>query len=275
MLIDSFLYYSEPTMCELRLRYLAPHVDTFVVVEADRSFTMQPHPAEFEKVYSKLPEHIQNKIVYDYIHIDEDDVPDTSLKAQGRFVEIKSRQRAHQLVLEKSNTGLIAFSDVDEIWDARYIKDAKRMIKHAGKMCWVQQYRVCFIDWVGKYGGWPGTKMTNVENLPEDIMHFYVSTNKSWGNYTEFLHQGWHLTIMGDQASKTKQISAKRETPGWESKVGKTSDEISETVWTQGWNTVVKKTKMKAYKHGVDALDPALVEIAKQFPDLWSGKINP
>jgi hypothetical protein len=32
---------------------------------------------------------------------------------------------------------------------------------------------------------------------------------------------------------------------------------------------------MKAENVGVDALDPVLVNIAKQYPDLWSNGINP
>ena len=80
---------------------------------------------------------------------------------------------------------------------------------------------------------------------------------------------------MGNQLSKTTQISAKRETPGWEEKVGKNSEQISQAVWNNGWNTVVKKAKMKAYNAGVDNLDPAMVRIAKTLPELWSNGLDP
>ena len=276
MLIDSFLYYSEPAICALRMQYLEPYVDRFVVVEADRSFTMQPHESEFPNVIKQMPKRVQKKTVYEYVHIDESAINHLPLKDQGRYVEIICRQRSKELILEQSSNGIVAMSDVDEIWDTRYLNKALEMIEQSNKMCWVQEYRVCFIDWVGKLGGWPGTKMGKLETFAqEEVMQFYCSTNKSWGCYSEFLEHGWHLTIMGNQLSKTTQISAKRETPGWEEKVGKNSEQISPAVWSNGWNTVVKKAKMKAYNAGVDNLDPAMVRIAKTLPELWSNGLDP
>lgn len=275
MLIDSFLFYSEPVMLKLRLEYLAPHVNKFVIVEADHSFTLQPHPAEFDAVYRDMPADIRQKIVYEYLRVDTAPIIDADGKSQGRHVEREARTRSRELIEQVSATGIVAMNDIDEIWDVRKLDQALAMIDRSGKMCWKQEYRVCFIDWVGRLQGWPGTKMGRVEELPEDIMHFYCSKNKSWGVFSEILEGGWHLTIMGDAASKGKQISAKREGPGWEQKIGKTSQQIADTVFANGWNTVVKKSKMKADKVGVDGLDPRLVALARAQPQLWSGPINP
>lgn len=275
MFIDTFLFYSEPILLRLRVEYLSRYVNKFVVVEADHSFTLQPHASEFDKVYQDLPADIRKKIVYEYLRIDTDPIIDSDGKTQGRHVEREARTRSRQLVEQISHTGIIAMNDIDEFWDPRLLDQAMAMIDKSGKMCWKQEYRVCFIDWVGRLQGWPGTKMGRIEDLPEDVMNFYCSKNKSWSVFPEILEGGWHLTIMGDAASKTKQISAKREGPGWEQKIGKTSQQIAATVFANGWNTVVKKSKMKADKVGVDALDPQLVTLARKEPALWSGKINP
>jgi hypothetical protein len=275
MLIDSFLFYTEPVLARMRLEYYADVIDRFVIVEADRSFTMQPHPAEFDAVYRDLPGHIRRKITYDYIEIDPTPVQDADGKSQGRHVEREARQHSHRLIRDIATQGILAMNDVDEFWDRRMLSEAMRMIDRAGKMCWRQEYRVCFIDWVGRLQGWPGSKMGRIEELPDDIMEFYCSKNKSWGVFSEILTGGWHLTIMGDESSKARQISAKREGPGWEQKIGKTSHEISSTVFANGWNTVVKKSKMRADKLGVENLDPDLVNIAQQHPVLWSGEIHP
>lgn len=275
MFIDSFLFYTEPVLARMRLEYYADVVDRFVIVEADRSFTMQPHAAEFDAVYRDLPDDIKRKVVYEYIQIDPEPVKDADSKSQGRHVERESRQHSHRLIKDITTTGVLAMNDVDEFWDRRLLPQALAMIDRAGKMCWRQEYRVCFIDWVGRLQGWPGTKMGLIESLPDNIMEFYCSKNKSWSVFAEILTGGWHLTIMGDAASKGKQISAKREGPGWEQKIGKSSQEISNTVFANGWNTVVKKSKMKADKVGVKAIDPNLVDIAQRYPVLWSGSITP
>ena len=275
MLIDSFLFYTEPVLARLRLEYYADLVDRFVIVEADHSFTMQPHAAEFDAVYRDLPADIKKRIVYEYIRIDPEPIRDADGKSQGRHVERESRQRSHELIKEITSTGVLAMNDVDEFWDRRLLPTALNMIDRAGKMCWRQEYRVCFIDWVGRLQGWPGTKMGRIEHLPPDIMEFYCSKNKSWGVFSEILTGGWHLTIMGDESSKARQISAKREGPGWEQKIGKTSAEISGTVFANGWNTVVKKSKMRADKVGVADIDSDLVDLARAYPVLWSGNIRP
>lgn len=275
MLIDSFLFYTEPVLAEMRMRYYHQVVDRFVVVEADHSFTMQPHAAEFPAVYRALPDDIRRKVVYEYLPIDPTPIINSDGKSQGRHVERMARTRSAEIFRDLDPQGILTMNDVDEFWDLRRLPEALATVERTGRLCWVQQYRVCFIDWVGRLNGWPGTKMGRIDQLPEDIMEFYCSKNKSWGSFPDLIEAGWHLTIMGDEASKARQISAKREGPGWEQKIGKTSCEISSTVFANGWNTVVKKSKMRADKVGVDQIDPDLINIAQEFPVLWSGSITP
>lgn len=276
MIIDSFLYYNETDLFLTRIQYLAPWVEHFVIVEADHSFTMQPHAKHFDTVFDKLSPELQQKIVYDYVKIDTTGFNELDLKNQGRAVERQSRSRALELVqgLNRPDS-VVAFSDGDEFWDPRLLPQAIELIDQHKKMCWHQEYRVCFLEWKGRYGFWPGTKMTRVKDLPNDVMTFYVSRNKSMGEFPAHVVGGWHLTIMGNLTSKTAQISAKRETPSWEQKVNRSSQGIADAIFANSWNQVVKKGKMKAENVGTDALDPVLVNIAKQYPDLWSNGIKP
>lgn len=276
MIIDSFLYYNETDLFLSRIEYLAPWVEHFVIVEADHSFTMQPHAKHFDCVFNQLSPELQQKIVYDYVKIDKTGFEELDLKNQGRAVERQSRSRALELVLALNKPdSVVAFSDGDEFWDPRLLPQAIDLIDKHKRMCWHQEYRVCFVDWKGRYGFWPGTKMTRVKDLPEDVMLFYVSRNKSMGEFPEHVVGGWHLTIMGNLNTKLEQISAKRETPSWEQKVNRTSKGIADAVFDNSWNQVVKKGKMKAEKIGTMNLDPELVKITQKYPDLWSGNINP
>ena len=82
MIIDSLLYYNETDLFLTRIQYLAPWVEHFVVVEADHSFTMQPHAKHFDHVFDKLSPELQQKIVYDYVKIDTSEFDQLDLKNQ-------------------------------------------------------------------------------------------------------------------------------------------------------------------------------------------------
>ena len=49
MLVDSFLFFQELDLLEIRLEYLYPIVDKFIIVEARQSFTGQIKGFIFEK----------------------------------------------------------------------------------------------------------------------------------------------------------------------------------------------------------------------------------
>ena len=51
MLIDSFLFFQEYDLLEIRLKYLYDHVDLFIIVESLQSFNGQEKKFNFEKKY--------------------------------------------------------------------------------------------------------------------------------------------------------------------------------------------------------------------------------
>lgn len=283
-MIDSFLYFNEEELLFLRLEYLAPHVDKFVIVETDTTFSLLHHPKHFDKVYGRIPKDIQAKIVYHYLEIDKSkltfdgkDFDHPDFKNNSRYVEQQMRNSLADVIKKTSNTGWMAMSDLDEIWDARYLDQAKQISDRYGKMFWSQDSRVAFIDWRPWVGRWPGTKMTRIETMPDPIQILYPSKNKTWGAFGDAkLEAGWHFTTMGNQQMKMEQIAAKRESPSWRTKLNKTYEQLSSAMFTNQYNTIVKKSKMKAIKLPEnEGLDPSLYTIAKKYNCLWSGKINP
>jgi beta-1,4-mannosyl-glycoprotein beta-1,4-N-acetylglucosaminyltransferase len=275
-MIDSFLYFNETDLLRVRLEYLNPHVDKFVIVETDTTFSLQHHPAQFDKIYSTLPEDIRNKIVYQYLEIDKStldysgntDNPD--FKSNSRIVEVSMRETLSDLIRSVSSDDWMMMSDLDEIWDPRLINESKKLVDKYGKMFWAQDVRTCFFDWQMTLGKWPGTKTTRVDIMPTPTTELYCSKNKTARHYGDgVLEGGWHLTMMGSQQMKGEQISAKREGPGWEKKIQKTSEEISQSVFDGNWNSVAKKKKMRAIKvEERSGFDLKLYDIAKQYPGL-------
>lgn len=283
-MIDSFLYFNEQDLFFLRLEYYNKYVDKFVIVETDTTFSLQHHPKQFDKVYNQLSDDIKKKIIYSYLEIPKDQIQwsgdplySGDYKEKSRIVEVSMREELAKLLRSEGGTDWMAMSDLDEFWDPRYLKQARKLIDQYGKMFWAQDFRTAFIDWQMRYGRWPGTRMTRVDILPDPVREFYGSKNKTWGAFGDAkLEAGWHFTMMGDQSMKQQQIAAKREGPGWQHKLDKSYEQISSAMVNNDYNSVVKKKKMRANKIKEDeGLDPELHLIAKKFKSLWSGDLIP
>lgn len=61
--IDCFTFFNEFDLLEIRLKYLYEHVDYFVIVEADQSFTGEPKPLGFNE-HSDRYQAYSDKIIY-------------------------------------------------------------------------------------------------------------------------------------------------------------------------------------------------------------------
>lgn len=277
-MIDSFLYFNETDLFFLRINYLGRYVRRFVIVETDTTFSCQPHAAQFDRVYQQLPAVTRDKIDYHYLRIDHSQFEpgEENFKNNSRHVEREMRNALARIIREVGQDEYMIMSDLDEIPDVRRLPEARDLVDRHGKMFWAQDTRPAFIDWRMGIGLWPGTKMCHVSGMPDPIQDLYMSKNKTWGSYGDAkIEAGWHLTMMGDITMKQQQISAKREAPGWEHKLQKSSQEIAQGMTTGSYNKVVKKGKMRATKVGTEGLDPELVTLARRYPALWSGNLMP
>ena len=70
MLIDAFTYFNEKELVELRLKYLNPIVDYFVVIESNITFTGKEKKWNFPDVLKNNLQEFSHKIQYHQLHID-------------------------------------------------------------------------------------------------------------------------------------------------------------------------------------------------------------
>ena len=70
MLIDAFTYFNEKELVELRLKYLDPIVDYFVIIESNVTFTGKKKEWNFPEVLEKNLKKFSNKIKYHQLKID-------------------------------------------------------------------------------------------------------------------------------------------------------------------------------------------------------------
>ena len=122
MLIDSFLFFNEPELVELRIKYLNNLVDYFVVVEADITHQGKKKSWNFPRILESNLKEFSNKIQYHQLNID----PEKIKNEESWIIDDIKGNDAHRVdnfqrnyiktACEKfSNEDILIISDVDEI----------------------------------------------------------------------------------------------------------------------------------------------------------------
>ena len=122
MLIDSFLFFNEAELAELRIKYLGKIVDCFVVIEADITHQGKKKEWNFPKILEKNLKEFSSKIQYHQINIDQEKIKNEEswiiddIKGDDAW-RIENFQRNHIKTACKkfSNDDILIISDVDEI----------------------------------------------------------------------------------------------------------------------------------------------------------------
>jgi beta-1,4-mannosyl-glycoprotein beta-1,4-N-acetylglucosaminyltransferase len=107
MTYDSFVFFNELDLLEIRLAELSPVVDRFVIVESTRTFTGAEKPLWFWENRSSFAEFAER-----IVHVVVDDMPDG--------VDAWARERHQRNCIARglqscSDSDYILISDVDEI----------------------------------------------------------------------------------------------------------------------------------------------------------------
>lgn len=161
-------------MLRLRIGMLDSIVDTFVVVEADRTHAGEPKGWD-------LPEDIRShpKVVYKQVSL-------TATHAWGRENEQRRAMRDAVAWVGPSPDTLVTMSDCDEIWDGRFCAgDGIRVA--------VMDFRLFSVFW--RYPiGWNGTIGGPWSEMAEQ--DWQGLRDARWR--LPAVKSGWHLSWMGD-----------------------------------------------------------------------------
>ena len=122
MLIDAFTYFNEKELVELRLKYLNPIVDYFVVIESNITFTGKEKKWNFPEVLKNNLKEFSHKIQYHQMNVDlkkaeEEKNPNYKGGTRGRSWKVESMQRnfIKEVIKKFSQNDIIIMSDLDEI----------------------------------------------------------------------------------------------------------------------------------------------------------------
>jgi beta-1,4-mannosyl-glycoprotein beta-1,4-N-acetylglucosaminyltransferase len=119
-IIDSFVFYNELDMLNLRLHELNEHVDYFILVEANKTYSNNPKNFIFEQNKFKY-----QKFLHKIIHIKVNDMPNGDNNWEREFHQRNCIGRGLELVLNLNDKDIILLSDVDEIIKSETIMKLK------------------------------------------------------------------------------------------------------------------------------------------------------
>jgi len=122
MIIDSFLFFNEAELVELRIKYLEKAVDYFVVVEANITHQGKKKEWNFPKVLKEKLNQFSNRIKYHQLNIDlekikneESWIIDDIKGDNAHKVDNFQRNYIKDACQSFSNDDILIISDVDEI----------------------------------------------------------------------------------------------------------------------------------------------------------------
>ena len=132
MLIDSFLFFNEFELAELRVRYLQKIVDYFVVVEANITHQGKKKSWNFPKILEGNLKDISSKIQYHQLIIDPEKIKNEeswiidNIKGDDAWrIENFQRNYIKNACKKFNEKDILIISDVDEIPSIEKLKFIK------------------------------------------------------------------------------------------------------------------------------------------------------
>jgi beta-1,4-mannosyl-glycoprotein beta-1,4-N-acetylglucosaminyltransferase len=188
MLVDTFMFYNEFDVLEMRFRILEPYVDKFVLVEAEVNHVGGPKELFFEKNKERFEKWL-NRI--EHVIVKADECPkDTNPWSREKYQRECILRGLENVCVSDDNVVMI--SDVDEIPDLTRIHWEHLPQAVISVHMWMYQYNFKFMftgePWVGTVITTYGLVKTNGPNYFRD---------RRW-NFPLVQYAGWHLSSFGD-----------------------------------------------------------------------------
>jgi len=197
---DCFTFYRELDLLELRFEELYDHVDHFVLVEANTTYTSRPKPFYFEENKLRYAKYLDK-----VIHVKVKDMPENpDAWINDRF----QRDQIARGIVDAADTDLIMVSDLDEIIRPAavdYMRDsdqslfALRMSLHNFKFNYMRTS-------TNKYDVWAmaGRKSLFADIKPDAFRQLrfqFFNCSYRWTNdgCEVIEHGGWHFGYLGDK----------------------------------------------------------------------------
>lgn len=216
---DSFLFFNELDLLDIRLTILDPYVDYFVISECDYTFSGNKKPFYFDdnkNLFSKFLHkiiHIKNynsnetenlintfsnskKNVFDniikYYEIVKNS-PETDFGKPHWCLDYLHREFVSLGLSDCDDDDIIIFSDLDEIPNPEIIKNIKDLSLDENNYTLYQDYHNYFINNLTGMD-WMGSVISKYKTIKLDSL---CNLRRNRGKYVMNDNGGWHLSFVG------------------------------------------------------------------------------
>jgi beta-1,4-mannosyl-glycoprotein beta-1,4-N-acetylglucosaminyltransferase len=187
MIVDTFMFYNELDVLEIRLATLDPYVDFFVLVEAEVNHVGGDKELFFEKNKDRFSKWIRK---IRHIVVKKDECPtDTNPWSREKY----QRECILRGLTGLPDDTLVMISDVDEIPDMTMFRWEHLPHRVISLHMWMYQYNFNFL-FTGE--PWVGTVVTCMELVRTHGVNFF--RDNRWKFPTQRFC-GWHLSSFGDE----------------------------------------------------------------------------
>lgn len=206
MLIDTFIFFNELDVLEIRLETLAPHVDRFVLVEADTTFQGQPKPLHFAENAQRFAK-FRDKIT----HVIVSDLPQQATPFEREFFQRDAILRGLEGL---PGDTLVLLSDVDEIpklplrreppADARPLLFRQRFFYYSlDNECTTLTLPCTCLSRLDRLGQ-PSVLRREIVGLHGHML----GGGKDQGKFEIVEDGGWHFSFLGDARNAITKIES-------------------------------------------------------------------
>lgn len=204
---DGFTFFNELDLLEIRLEELYEHVDKFILVESDHTFTNIPKPYYFEENKERYSKYL-DKIIHIKINSSKHENPWDN--------ETVQRDAILQGCIDADSNDLLIMSDVDEIPRNNIIDFTRTSDNDIFSLCipffffkfnFLSTLNECYYPNI-IIARMKIAKELGTQTIRNKRLFLADSSNEYYSNYSRqtFNHAGWHFTYLGDTEHLRKKF---------------------------------------------------------------------
>ena len=219
---DTFIFFNELDLLEIRLNTLNDYVHYFVLVEATKTFTgvqkplyylenkdrfkkfenkiihviVNDMPDSFDVLKNKTSDYLQDSILYDCLT-----TPNVPKHEVHWLREFYQKECVKKGLVNANDEDFIFVSDLDEIWDPSLTYD----FNFDGNFRLNQKMFSFFLN-LESSEHWYGTVGTKYKNLKNYSINHIRTPNRN--KYSLIENAGWHFTFQGGEKMVKEKIES-------------------------------------------------------------------
>ena len=210
-LVDSFMYFDDDLVLDIRLNTLDKYVDQFVIAEATLD-----HAGNEKKLNFDIKKFLKFKDKINYLIIE--DLPKNVETFRKNWHPAHARDQFQRNSLERGyknfdDNDIIMISDIDEIPNPEKIYEFNTKNKYA---CFIQKNFQAKINRLNiTVENWPGTKICQKKFLksPQWLRNMKTKKRKIWNFFRDkepqiILDGGWHFSYLKNDQLIQKKIKS-------------------------------------------------------------------